>query len=284
MRAREATLARAGADRMADPISEALSPAVEDAMLATIRELALATPAPRHEPFYGLDRLGGPSLRLLDRLTRHGDFRKYVVVLVPAAGLGGTARWLSLRYACRVVALDATPRAVAAGERLTRRARMTARAHGVAGDLDGIPLRDGTCTQIWSVEALPFAHDLRRAVGELFRVLRPGCTLALQEVVRRTAAVPALDGPWRHATRDDCVAALDAVGFRDLEVEDVTGERVETSSVVLSARERLDRVLAARLPPDDPWHRAVALRRGVDAVLGGPDYRVVHCFARRPSV
>lgn len=253
-------------------------------MLAVVRELSLATPAPPYDPFYGLDRIGGPSLRVLDRLTRHGDFRKYVTVLDAGAGLGAAARWLTLRYGCRVVALDAGARLAAVGARLSRRARVAARVHGVAGSFEAVPARDGLFTQIWSVEALHHASDLGRALRELFRVLRPGCTLALQEIVRRSRTVPPLGPPWHHATSEEYREALAAAGFRHVVHEDVTAERPETSSVVTSAQARLERLLAARLAPDDPWHAAIAARRRADAIIGGPDYRVAHFFARRPSI
>ncbi len=273
---------------------DVVSPAVEQAMLSLVRELASATPAPAHDPFYGLDRIGGPSLRLLDRLTRHGDFRKYVVVLDAGAGLGGAARWLALRYACRVVALDAAPRLVAVGTRLSRRARLAGRVRGIAGSFEAVPARDDAFTQIWSVEALQHAGDRRRALAELYRVLRPGCTLALQEIVRRAPDVPgfvssagtsnASDDPSsRRGTVDEYLEALAAAGFHQVVHEDVTAERVETSSVVLSARARLERLLAATLPADDAWHALTATRRRIEERIGG-EYRVVHFFARRPSI
>jgi SAM-dependent methyltransferase len=260
------------------------SPAAEEIMLELIRALALATPAPRHDPFYGLDRPTGPSLRVLDRLTRHGDFRKYVIVLDTCAGLGGTARWLTFRYGCRVIALDPRARAVTAGRRLTRRARLTARVQSVVGLPAAVPASDGAFTQIWSVEALHDAADRRRALAELFRVLRPGCPIALQEIVRRSPAVPAIGGRWRHGILEEYLQELHAAGFRHVEHEDVTGERPETSPVVLSARSRLEYLYAERLPADDPWQAAAAEQRRVEAIISGPDYRVVHLFAQRPSV
>jgi len=262
---------------------DVVSPAVEQAIVSLVRELASATPAPTHDPFYGLDRLGGPSLRLLDRLTRHGDFRKYVVVLDVGAGIGGAARWLARRYGCRVVALDTSPRLVAAGARLSRRVRLAGRVRGVAGSFEAVPARDGVFTQIWSVEALQHASDRRCALAELFRVLRPGCTLALQELVRRDAETLAPASPVAYGRVDEYVDALAAAGFQHVVHEDVTAERVETSSVVLSACARLERLLAATLPADDAWHAASAARRHLEERIGS-DYRVVHFFARRPSI
>ncbi len=280
--------ARAHASADADAEVAALyggtPPSVLDSVIALARELSRSVPVPRHDPFYGLDRLGGPSLRLIDRLTRHGDFRRYVFVLDAGSGLGGTARWLALRYACRVLAVDVCHAQAAACVRLSRRAGLAARVPGLTASFEALPIRDGVFTQIWSVEALHHASDRRRALAELYRVLRPGSPLALQEIVRRSATVPMIGGAWRHGTVDDYLTALDAAGFRDVEHEDVTAERAETSPVVLSAAASLERILAERHPEDAPWRRAAAEAARVAAVVAGADYQVVHFFARRPSV
>jgi sarcosine/dimethylglycine N-methyltransferase len=262
-----------------------MSPAVEEAIVATAKAFTRTVPAPRADPFYGLDRHGGPSLRVLERMTAHGDFRKYVFVLDAGGGLGGVARWLALTYGCRVLVLDVLPRLLATARRLTERVRLHERVTAVAGSFAAIPVRDGVFTQIWSVEALQHAVDRRAACRELFRVLRPGSTLALQDVVRRSDAVPVIGGPWRHGTAREYVDLLAASGFATIECEDVTAERAETSAVVRSAAERFARTLRARSP-----EAATACERGeddvraIEAITAGPDYAVIQIFARRPSV
>jgi SAM-dependent methyltransferase len=280
------TLADA-ATRLRDFTLDTLHPpvpaAVEDALLAVVKALAVDTPAPLHDPFYGLDRRARASLRLLARLSRHGDFRKYVFVLDAGAGLGGGSRWLALRYGCRVAALERSVAALRLARRLGDRAGVGPRVHALAGALDAIPARDGAFTQIWSVEALQHVSDLPRGLAELHRVLRPGSPLALQEVVRRSDAVPRIGGPWCHHTAETYGAGLAAAGFTDIQWEDVTGEQREPAPLLATVRERFERAVASRLPPDAAWRRAAAAAVAVDAIVAGPDYMVVHFFARRPS-
>jgi SAM-dependent methyltransferase len=258
-------------------------PALEEELVATVRLLAGTVPAPRHDPCYGLDRGSGASLGALERLTRHGDFRKYVFVLDAGAGLGGAARWLVSRYGCRVLALDISAARLAISRRLSARTALRSRMAEVGARFETVPLDDGRCTQVWSVEVLHHARDRHRAIAELFRVLRPGCTLALQEIVRRTASVPVIGGAWRHGTEDEYVDALRAAGFTHLARDDVTRERSETSPIVLSARETLARRLADRLPADASWHRSQAALAQVEAIIAGGDYRAIQLFATRPS-
>jgi SAM-dependent methyltransferase len=262
----------------------AITPAIEEILVATTRTLARTVPAPRDDPYYGLDRIGGPSLRLLQRLSRHGDFRKYVFVLDAGAGLGGPARWLAVRYGCRVVGLELAAVQAAVIARLSRRAGLAGQVHGLAGSFEAVPVRDGAFTQIWSVEALHHAANLQAAIAELARVLRPGSPLALQEIVRRGHEVTQIGGIWHHHTAADYRQALEDAGFADLEEEDVTEGRDEISPVVLSARERFARELEESLPVDSAWSEAARARDAVAAITAGPDYRVVQFFARRPSV
>lgn len=261
------------------------STVVEEAMIATAKTFTRTVPAPRADPFHGLDRHHGPNLRVLERLTAHGDFRKYVFVLDAGGGLGGVARWLTLTYGCRVLVLDVLPRLLATGRRLSKRLRLHERVTALAGSFTAIPVRDATFTQIWSVEALQHAADRGAACRELFRVLRPGSPLALQDVVRRSEAVPVIGGAWRHGTAGEYLAALTDSGFTHVECEDVTAERAETSAVVRSAAEAFRRTLQARsVEAAAAWQRSEDLWRAAAAILDGPDYRVVQIFARRPSV
>ena len=155
----------------------------------------------------------------------------------------------------------------------------------VAGTFEAIPVRDGTFTQIWSVEALQHATDRRRALGELFRVLRPGSTLALHEIVRRSAAVPVIGGAWRHGTEDEYRDLLAESGFATIESADVTAERTEVSAIARSAEEAFQRSLDERAPARTaPWRRAEATLQAVETIVRGPDYRAVQFFARRPSI
>ena len=253
-----------------------LPPEVESALVETVKTLATSVPTPRYDPFYGIDRSGGPSLAVLERLSRHGDFRKYVHVLDVRAGLGGGARWLARRYGCRVLALDERASLVALGSRLSRRARLAAQVVGTVGAVTAVPARDGVFTQIWCVEALDGCVDLQLPIRELYRVLRPGSPIALQAVVAEAEAPP-ITTPTR-PTLAAYRAAFAHAGFSAVEHDDVTALRDETSPVVLSARASFDRLLRERLGP-----QAGARADDSRAIPASATDRVVQIFARRPS-
>ena len=275
---------RASAVTLTD-LYDRISPAVEEAMIATLKTFALSVPAPRTDPYYGLDRSLGSGLRAMERMTTHGDFRKYVFVLDAGSWLGGVARWLTLTYGCRVLMLDALPRPLATARRLTERARLWPRIQAVAGNFEAIPVRAGFFTQIWSMQALQHATRRQQAFDELFRVLRPGSPLVLHEIVRRSESVPMIGGPWRHGTEAEYLEMLAASGFDTIASADVTGERSEPSAVTRSVEEALLRRLDERVPAEAAaWRRTTAMLHAVDEITQGPEYRSVQFFARRPSV
>lgn len=273
------------ADRVLAALYDRISPAVEGALIETLRRFARTVPAPRNDPFYGVDRRPGPSLRALERLTAHGDFRKYVFVLDGGGGLGGVARWLTLTYGCRVLVLDVLPRVLAVGQRLTRRAHLDGRVAAVAGTLEAIPVRDATFTQIWSVAALHHVDDRAVALRELFRVLRPGSTLALHEVVRRSDTATATGSPWRYGTEREYLTLLGQTGFVTIIAQDVTGEDPDISPVTRSVEDAFVRLLAGCAPAEaEAWRERTRELERIDALERDPDHRAVQFFARRPSV
>lgn len=271
-----------------DPLAalyDCISPAVEDAMIDAWKALSRTVPAARNDPFYGLDRRCGPSLRTIERLTAHGDFRKYVFVLDGGGGSGSLARWLVATYGCRVLVLDVWPRLLAVGQRLSKRTGFLGRISAVAGDLSAIPLRHGVFTQIWSVAALQHVSDKAAAVRELFRVLRPGSTLALHEIVRRSASVPTIGSPWHHGTEDDYLELLAGAGFTTITTYDVSAEPLESSAVTSSADEAFHRLLAERSPTAaHAWHASLCELERVQVIERSQDYRTIQLFARRPSI
>jgi len=261
-----------------------VSSILEEELLATVRLLSRTIPAPRHDPFFGLDRVGVSSLHSLQRLSHHGDFRKYVLVLDAGADLGGCARWLASRYGCRVLAFDPSAARVAIGHQLSLRASLGNRVSAVAADFECIPVRDGAVTQVASVEALHRTPDRHRAIAELFRTLRPGCTLAIQDIVRRSESVPAVGSAWRYGTEAEYVDAVRTAGFIHVQRDDATGDRAETSPVVASARETFARRLAARVPAGSEWLRRQSEMARVESLIAEGDYRVLQLFATRPSI
>jgi ubiquinone/menaquinone biosynthesis C-methylase UbiE len=137
-------------------------------------------------------------------------------VLDAACGTGRHAAFLAAR-GHSVVGVDASP------EMLARAAAKVPDARFVLGELDRLPLADGSVDAAVCALALSHAQDLRPAVAELARVLRPGGRLVIsnphplatgllgwratvRDAAGRSAVIP--EYPHSHATSiDACTAA-----------------------------------------------------------------------------
>jgi sarcosine/dimethylglycine N-methyltransferase len=249
-----------------------------ESLVAAIREVVQTRglPAPRGLPYLGLEQPSGTSADLLHLLSTRGIFRKYELVLDVDAGLGGTARWLAQRLGCEVVGAVRSAHQGAAAADLSRRARLASHVRVAVADPAALPVRAGRFTHAWIVEALPRLADPERALMEAARAVRPGGTLAVQDLILPDAATRADVPGWRPVTAAERRASVARAGFVDIEVVDRSAEAAERSAPVVAARERLLRLLAARAP------RLAAERAALAAALAAGTLRVVHLLARRP--
>jgi SAM-dependent methyltransferase len=256
---------------------------VADTRLAPIienlaRRLTASGPPPRGLPYLGLDFASGTGTHLLDALGAHGILRKYELVLDVGGGLGATGRWLAGRLGCTAVVTASDEAEAAAGRALTRRTRQRSQVEHVPADPRVLPFRDARFTHAWLLAILSCVRDPDAVLADVFRVIRPGGHVAIQDLARTDAAPPPVSG-WRFATADVRRESLRAVGFADV-VTHVVDDVSERSASVSAARLQLQHQLAAS---GEPGLVAVAAERAVlDAGVADGSLRVVQLFARRP--
>ena len=259
--------------RMSDAPVTRLAAAIE----RLVRAHRATTPPPRGLHYLGLERASGTGFHLLDALAARGIFRKYEFVLDLGAGLGGTSRWLAARLGCEVAGTTESTAEARAGQALTRRAGLSAQVRLLPADAAALPFRAAHFTHVWILEALPRLRDPQAGLGEAYRVLRRGGTLAIQDLVRAAAAPPRLSGQV-FATVAERMAALERLGFVEAALSDRTGEAAERSAQVLAARERL----LARLRREAGCADLARERETLATALADGALRVVQIVARRP--
>ncbi len=241
---------------------------------------ASAAPPPRGLAYLALEHASGTGLHLLDALSAHGIFRKYERVLDLAAGLGATSRWLAARLGCDVLGTALDVGEARAGMELTRRAGLAAQVRLVPAAPHALPVRDRHFTHVWALESLARCPDAARALAEAHRTLRPGGTLAVQELVRGDQP-PRVPG-WRIAALTDRVTTLRAVGFVEIVVRDRSAEAAERSPRLLAARAQLHARLRTEAARDAGLTRLLAEREALERGIARGGLRVVQIVARRP--
>lgn len=188
----------------------------------------------------------GATNALLDQLAIDAGTH----VLDVGCGLGGTARHVAQCHGCRVLGVDLTPELVAAGRVLTERAGLSDRVELREGSALDLPLEDARVDLALMLHVGMNLPDKARLMREVARVLVPGGTFALFDVMRgRGEGDLAFPLPWAEGPASSCLAppsayraAAEAAGF------DVRAER-DRSAFALRFLAETFRALEANGPP-----------------------------------
>ncbi|MGR9098828.1 methyltransferase domain-containing protein, partial [Klebsiella quasipneumoniae] len=154
--------------------------------MATVNKQAVAAAFGRAAGGYSQhDELQRRSAELLLRQLARRDFPR---VLDAGCGPGGMSRrW---REAGSVVtALDLSPGMLAQAQ------RNDAAQYYLLGDIEALPLPDACVDLAWSNLAVQWCDDLRAALGELYRVVRPGGRVAFSTLL--ADSLPELNQAWQ---------------------------------------------------------------------------------------
>jgi len=89
---------------------------------------------------------------------------------------------LARRYGCRVLGVDLVPAWLPKGVAEAASAGLGAQVALVQGDLEALPVADGTCDLVWCRDVLSCVGDGARMLRECARVLRPGGGMVLYAV------------------------------------------------------------------------------------------------------
>jgi MPBQ/MSBQ methyltransferase len=154
---------------LAQAILDALAESGKDLDALTIDDLA------------PLDQFHGGGKPATQRLARLAELTPGTRVLDVGGGLGGPARTLVVEFGCQVTVVDPTESYVRTSETLTAKLGLTDRlTHRVGSALD-LPFEDGAFDVVWAQNSGMNIEDKERHYAELYRVLRPGGRLAIQE-------------------------------------------------------------------------------------------------------
>ena len=197
---------------------------------------------------------GADLLRLLVLL----DPRPGLKVLDVATGTGHTALALA-KAGAEVVGQDPTPAMLAEARELARSRGLAGRVHFVQGVAEALPFADATFDIVTCRRAAHHFPDIRAAVREMARVLRPGGRLAIADMCPERD----LQEPVNHLERlrdGTHAAALDEAAWSDAVGE--AGLNLATQEI--SVEEQSLPAWLAPVAPDGP--EAAAVRASLASV------------------
>lgn len=157
-------------------------------------------------------------------------------------GIGGTARFIASTIGCRVTGLDLTPEYVEVARQLTEWTSLTNLCSFEQGNALEMPFADASFDGATQLHVGMNIADKAALFSEIFRVLRPGSSLALFDIMQTSSDEFDFPVPW--ATNDSMSfvadlpsyrTALDAAGF---EIESERNRRDFAVAFFAALRER----------------------------------------------
>lgn len=155
-------------------------------------------------------------------------------VLDVGSGIGGTSRCLAQEFGCRVTGIDLTEEYCRVAALLTAKVGLDGLVDYHQGDACKLPFEDHQFDVVWTEHVAMNIADKRRFYSEMYRVLKPGGTLAIYDVLAGTAGPVLFPVPWARTadtsflvTPEQLRQLLQESGFTVSDWKDTTPEARE---------------------------------------------------------
>lgn len=142
-------------------------------------------------------------------------------VLDVGSGIGGTSRCLAKEFGCRVTGLDLTEAYCRAATLLTEKVGLSSLVDYRQGDATRLPFDDGVFDVVWTEHVAMNIPDKPLLYKELHRVLKPGGTLAIYDVLAGPCTPVLFPVPWARTPETSFLVSanelrklLEDAGFR----------------------------------------------------------------------
>jgi sarcosine/dimethylglycine N-methyltransferase len=204
-------------------------PITEDYILTELRKRGNALDDLSPEDLFPFDQDHYGGSEATETLGECAGLRAGNDVLDLCSGLGGPARYLAWRFACRVTGIDLTGERVRTARNLTDLVGLSDQVSFFEGDVTSVPFPDASFDACLSQESFLHVADKRVLLSECRRVLRPGGAIAFSDWVAQPSLEANELGRLERAfhapgitSAESYVAEIRAAGFGTVEVDDLS--------------------------------------------------------------
>lgn len=167
-------------------------------------------------------------------LTQAAGLRSTDRVLDIGSGIGGTSRCLAKEFGCRVTGIDLTDEYCQVASMLTAKVGLDELIDYRQGDATNLPFDDNEFDVVWTAHVAMNIPDKRRLYSEMYRVLKPGGTLAIYDVLAGASGPVLFPVPWARTpdtsflvSPEELRQLLQDAGFTVSDWKDTTAEARE---------------------------------------------------------
>lgn len=150
-------------------------------------------------------------------------------VLDVGCGIGGAARYIATQTGCRVSGIDLTPEYILSARKLTEMVGLDHRIAFEIGSALAMPFSDSAFDAVITLHVAMNIADRAKLYREIARVMKPGATLCLFDVMRNGDEPLDFPVPWAQTpetsfleTPETTLGLLADAGFVVREIEDRT--------------------------------------------------------------
>jgi ubiquinone/menaquinone biosynthesis C-methylase UbiE len=150
-------------------------------------------------------------------------------VLDVGSGVGGTSRCLAKEFGCRVTGIDLTDEYCRAATMLTAKTGLAHLVDCRQGDATKLPFDDQAFDVVWTEHVAMNIPDKTRLYKEMHRVLKPGGTIAIYDVLLGPSGPVLFPVPWARTPDTSFLVKpnelrklLEGVGFTVTDWSDTT--------------------------------------------------------------
>ncbi len=141
-------------------------------------------------------------------------------ILDVGSGIGGTSRCLAREFGCHVTGIDLTEEYCRTADMLSRRVGLADLVDYRQGDATQLPFPDASFDVVWTEHVAMNIPDKTALYREMYRVLKPGGTLAIHDILAGASSPVIFPVPWARTQEssflvspDELRALLEDAGF-----------------------------------------------------------------------